>query len=212
MRRSMLGAFGTAAVLVAALATDAFANEHNFPPGCVQHGVPRANLMVVNKTSHLVYLNINGADVGSVPANSTRSWTYSLPAGPNDIRYGANRGTNRYFKVLVANRGAQTCRTTRTLTYNEEDQDRRERINHPTVQGAAVDWCATWATNCGQGGADLYCARRGFSGASDWAVFRPGKTWVLGSNRHCTGQNCQGFRYVTCRGDQRSPRTRPPRA
>lgn len=211
MKRSILRWCALASVLGASLAGNAFAAKHNYPPGCIKNNVPRANLLVANKTSHLVYINVENVDIGSVPPNSTRSWSYMLPAGPVIIRYGASRGTNRSMKMLVANRGAETCRTTRTINYTDEDQDRRERINLPHLRGAAVDWCATWATNCGKGGADLFCQMKGFASASDWAMYRPGKTWVIGSNRHCTGPNCQGFRYVTCRGEMKRPHTRPPR-
>jgi hypothetical protein len=211
MKRSIVRACGVAVVLATALAANAVAKQHDYPPGCLKGGLPRANLLVANKTSHLVYINIENADVGSVPPNSTRTWTYSLHPGRNTIRYGAQRGTNRHFYLLVTNNGSATCRTTRTINYTDEDQDRRERINLPHMRGAAVDWCASWATNCGKGGADQFCQLKGFAGASDWTMYRPGKTWVIGSNRHCTGPNCQGFRYVTCRGEQRAPRTRPRR-
>jgi len=74
----------------------------------------------------------------------------------------------------------------------------RVRINHPRIQGAIVDWCASWATNCGAGGAHQYCRSIGYSSAADWSTFTPGRTWVMGSNRYCQAPNCAGFQHVTC--------------
>src|SRR6266705_3219562 len=69
------------------------------------------------------------------------------------------------------------------------------RFNSPTVQGAIVDWCATWATDCGAGGAEQFCQQQGYSRAVDWGTFRPGRTWVIGSNQLCEGEVCVGFSH-----------------
>jgi hypothetical protein len=69
---------------------------------------------------------------------------------------------------------------------------------NPTANGAAVDWCATYATNCGAGGAAQFCQQHGFSGALSWQTFHPGRTFVLGSNRYCNGSFCTGFSFVRC--------------
>ncbi len=73
------------------------------------------------------------------------------------------------------------------------------RVNYPRWRGAIVDWCQTWARNCGWGGAHQYCRRRGFRSAAAYGTYRPGRTYVLGSNRYCNGGGCVGFRYVNCR-------------
>lgn len=72
------------------------------------------------------------------------------------------------------------------------------RIDHPRIRGISVDWCTHWGTNCGKGGADLYCRSIGYAGAADWSTFRPGRTWVIGSNQQCVGDFCVGFQHVTC--------------
>jgi hypothetical protein len=69
---------------------------------------------------------------------------------------------------------------------------------NPTANGAAVDHCATYATNCGAGGANLFCQQHGFANAISWTTFNPGKTWVLGSNQFCNGGFCVGFSFVRC--------------
>jgi hypothetical protein len=71
-------------------------------------------------------------------------------------------------------------------------------FDNPTLNGAVVDWCSTWSTNCGAGGANLFCQVAGFSGAANWTTFKPGKTWVIGSNQSCNGGFCIGFSHVTC--------------
>jgi|CXWL01.1.fsa_nt_gi hypothetical protein len=201
MKPSIWPRCGLAAILCAGFAGDAFAAKHELPPGCADaRGEPRASLRIVNKTSHPVYVRINYDDQGAVAANSSRSFQWILDIGPNTIYYGKHRGTNRSIRLRVNNRGPRTCRDVRILTYADETAGgKSERINRPTLQGAAVDWCVSWATNCGKGGADQYCRSRGYASAADWSVLRPGRTWVIGSNRHCVGQHCQGFAHVTCR-------------
>lgn len=76
--------------------------------------------------------------------------------------------------------------------------NRTVRINYPRWGGAIVDHCRTWASNCGWGGANYYCQRRGFRRATNWSRYRPGRTYVVGSNRYCNGGGCVGFRHVTC--------------
>jgi hypothetical protein len=72
------------------------------------------------------------------------------------------------------------------------------RYEPPTVQGLVVDQCESWSTNCGGGGAHAFCRLRGYERASKWELVKPGRTWVLGSNRSCEGEGCVGFTYVVC--------------
>jgi len=69
---------------------------------------------------------------------------------------------------------------------------------NPTANGAPVDWCATYANNCGAGGAAQFCQQHGFSTALSWQTFNPGRTFVLGSNQFCNGSFCTGFSFVRC--------------
>jgi len=73
-------------------------------------------------------------------------------------------------------------------------------FHNPTANGAAVDWCATYATDCGAGGATLFCRQHGFATALHWTTFSPGQTFVLGSNQFCNGSFCTGFHFVRCGG------------
>ena len=100
---------------------------------------------------------------------------------------GANRGPAWRIQCLirpVAGTGPGTGQT--------------RRINNPTINGATVDWCAPWAQNCGMGAATTYCRSIGYARAVDFATSRPGRTWVMGSNRYCTQPSCGGFSHVTC--------------
>jgi hypothetical protein len=67
------------------------------------------------------------------------------------------------------------------------------------MAGAIVDWCATWATNCGKGGADQFCREQNYSEALTWTLIRPGRTYVIGTRQICEGGHCTGFNSVTCR-------------
>lgn len=73
------------------------------------------------------------------------------------------------------------------------------RFSYPRMNGAIVDWCTSWASNCGWGGAHQLCRQYGFARAMSWNVYQPGRTWVIGSNQFCNGGACRGFSQVTCR-------------
>lgn len=69
----------------------------------------------------------------------------------------------------------------------------------PALNGAAVDWCATWATDCGQGGADLFCRTQGYARASQWNWAYANRTWVIGSSQFCESAGaCGALRDVVC--------------
>ena len=70
--------------------------------------------------------------------------------------------------------------------------------NYPTWAGKPVDWCENWATNCGWGGAHRYCAMSNFTKAVSWKTYKPGSTWVIGSQQACNGPACTGFSQVVC--------------
>jgi hypothetical protein len=71
-------------------------------------------------------------------------------------------------------------------------------FRYPKAGGAIVDWCAVWAHDCGWGGATQFCRARGFDRALSWDTFRPGHTFVIGSQQYCDGDVCKGFSFVRC--------------
>ena len=70
--------------------------------------------------------------------------------------------------------------------------------NFPRVAGAILDHCWSWATNCGWARAHWYCQRRGHPRARSFSRYRPGRTYVVGSGRYCTGTGCVGYRSIRC--------------
>lgn len=86
------------------------------------------------------------------------------------------------------------------------------RFPRPQLGGLDVDWCARWASGCGQEGADQFCRRQGYSRAAQWNRAMVNQTVVLGDNRSCQGQGaCGALRDVTCVRDAGLPPT-PPQA
>ncbi len=76
--------------------------------------------------------------------------------------------------------------------------DQKQAFQFPTFRGVIVDHCERSGRNCGRGGADALCKMKGFDKALDWKVYKPGQTYILGSERLCTDPNCTGFSAVTC--------------
>jgi hypothetical protein len=79
--------------------------------------------------------------------------------------------------------------------------DSRQTHAAPQWNGLRVDWCATWGTDCGQGGADLYCEMEhgvGWYSDSYVAESNVGPTLVLGDGNVCNSSSCDGFAEVTC--------------
>ena len=74
------------------------------------------------------------------------------------------------------------------------------RFEPPLVQGLVADQCESWSTNCGDGGAKAFCRLRGYERVAKWEHSKPGRTWVIGSARDCTGEFCTGYRFVECAG------------
>ena len=74
-------------------------------------------------------------------------------------------------------------------------------FNQPRWFDDRLDWCLTWATNCGKPAADNFCKRRRFSGASNFAADPGvGHTRVSSTNQVCKGSFCTGFKFITCTG------------
>ena len=64
--------------------------------------------------------------------------------------------------------------------------------------GMTVDYCLSFAADCGQPVADEFCRRQGFKGAQafEWKYMRPTRT--LGSGELCDADYCGGITSVTC--------------
>lgn len=68
-----------------------------------------------------------------------------------------------------------------------------------------LDWCRTWATNCGKAAADEFCRQQhgpkfraiDFGEAKRIGARRP--TLTIVSDEVCSQPNCSGFQYITCK-------------
>ena len=74
----------------------------------------------------------------------------------------------------------------------------RVRFDHPRNAGMPADWCSFRGLDCGWGGANKFCATRGFDRAVDFSTYRPGVTAVAGTSARCQGPHCVGLRHVVC--------------
>lgn len=69
----------------------------------------------------------------------------------------------------------------------------------PRIAGMQVDCCPTFATNCGQAGADLFCRTQDYPRAARWEWGDTHRTWVVGSGQACqSNHGCGGLRDVAC--------------
>jgi len=75
-----------------------------------------------------------------------------------------------------------------------------KRFDYPTWQGYRLDWCREYASNCGQGAADAFCKKMGYSRAVSFKGpdMAPNKTKCVGSGQTCEGDLCGGFYYIDC--------------
>jgi hypothetical protein len=83
----------------------------------------------------------------------------------------------------------------------------RVRFDHPRNDGVPADWCSGRGTDCGWGGANKFCAVRGFDRAVDFSTYAPGVTRVAGDTANCTGPRCKALRHVVC---ERQATVEPP--
>lgn len=65
-----------------------------------------------------------------------------------------------------------------------------------------LDWCFNWGTKCGRAAADAYCKENGYTEASEFDqdpdIGRETPTWVLGEQKVCDQDSCDGFKSITC--------------
>jgi hypothetical protein len=70
----------------------------------------------------------------------------------------------------------------------------------PLINGAGVDACLHWGTECGDAAANEFCKRQGYSQTSGYSykVDSP-PTLILGDNAICKDAGCDRFAAITCR-------------
>ena len=72
-------------------------------------------------------------------------------------------------------------------------------FENPTLQGMRIDRCLTWATNCDEPAASVFCRYQGYSRAVDWQWEYASPTLVQGDGQICDVANaCGAFTQISC--------------
>jgi hypothetical protein len=78
----------------------------------------------------------------------------------------------------------------------------RHVFRNPMVKQYRLDWCYTWAADCGQGAADAFCRSKGLQRAKSFEqdpdIGRRSPTYVLGTGQICDEGFCDGFKFIEC--------------
>jgi hypothetical protein len=94
-----------------------------------------------------------------------------------------------------------TCTKEAAADDDDDDEASSEEVTYskPMAGGRRLDWCLTWAVDCGKPAADYYCKKKGHSGVVNFAIAEDiGKTRILKTNQKCTEPICDGFKFITC--------------
>ena len=82
--------------------------------------------------------------------------------------------------------------------------EREARVfTNPTEGGVRLDWCLTWAKDCGKPAADAWCRGQGYeesvSFLQDENIGQQGqRTLTYSDNKLCDQPHCDGFRVIEC--------------
>jgi hypothetical protein len=76
-------------------------------------------------------------------------------------------------------------------------------FTNPMHDGYRLDWCHTWATDCGEQAAMAWCKNKGYATATNWAQevevgARGFVTKIIGSGQLCNAPFCASFTSITC--------------
>jgi len=80
-------------------------------------------------------------------------------------------------------------------------RDQHKRFNFPSIDGIPLDWCHTWATDCGHIAAVAFCQKNGYADVVDVgpkAKPPQGVTKLISNGQICRGAFCDTFEYITC--------------
>lgn len=95
------------------------------------------------------------------------------------------------------------CQGFTTITCEGRGERAAERggrsFVNPRINGKLVDHCLNWGENCEQPAADNFCRRKGFSAAAAFEFANMHPTLVVGDDKVCNEDMCQGFTSITCR-------------
>ncbi|MBU0943533.1 MAG: hypothetical protein KJ804_02620 [Proteobacteria bacterium] len=76
------------------------------------------------------------------------------------------------------------------------------RYTNPMHQGHRLDWCLSWATQCGEPAASAWCKSKSFDQANSWQkapdIGENTATIVFQSGKICDQPFCDGFAEIVC--------------
>ena len=89
-----------------------------------------------------------------------------------------------------------------TLVDTDTDPERKI-FQDPTIDGYRLDWCYYAGEGCGEGAAEVFCARQGYDALLDFDddpnVGAQGiQTKLIGSEEICNTEICDSFASITC--------------
>ena len=69
-------------------------------------------------------------------------------------------------------------------------------------KGNRLDWCRSWAKDCGKGAADAWCQYQGLEAASkfqiDENIGKASPTKIISTGQICNQGFCDGFKSIEC--------------
>ena len=76
------------------------------------------------------------------------------------------------------------------------------RYTNPMHEGHRLDWCLSWAAQCGEPAASAWCRSKKFAQANSWSKARDigatASTKVFQNGRICDKPFCDGFSEIVC--------------
>jgi hypothetical protein len=125
-----------------------------------------------------------------------KAWTYVKPntiQGPNP---------RCWLKYAVPRAVQRSCCVSGVKTGTSGTTGAGRRYEYPRAGRYRLDWCYTWAQNCGRGAADAFCRANGHSRASNWQmdpdIGAREPTYVIGDRKVCNQSFCDGFKWIQC--------------
>ncbi|MCP4345286.1 MAG: hypothetical protein GY795_07140 [Desulfobacterales bacterium] len=78
-------------------------------------------------------------------------------------------------------------------------------FKYPKIKDYRLDWCLHWAKQCGKPAANAWCSKK-MGKADGYAIkweIDPDigasfSTYVMGDEKICNKEFCDGFKYITC--------------
>lgn len=91
------------------------------------------------------------------------------------------------------------CRSDMNLAVKPSYAYRLKEFAFPRFNRQRVAWCYADEKQCGKRAATSFCRRMGYMQARHYKIDQQvSQTRALGNHRLCLGQNCAGFRSITC--------------